>query len=204
MLPKSLQNLVDQLKKLPGIGPKTAERLTFFLLRSHRSFPKELGSALLKMHEGVKLCSQCFTLSEKDLCKICDDPARNHALICVVEEMVDAIAIEATHEYRGLYHVLHGKISPLDHMHPKDLKIEELIARLTGSAKNGRKVEEIIIATNPDMEGETTALYLAKTMEPLGIKITRIARGLPVGSNLEYADQITITRALDGRQAFGI
>lgn len=205
MLPKSLQTLVDQLKKLPGIGPKTAERLTFFLLRSHQSNLKQLGESILKLTEGVALCQTCFNVSEKNICKICDDETRDHTVICVVEEPTDAIAIENTHEYRGLYHVLHGKISPLDQVHIKDLKIQELVNRARKTLKNGEKtsvVSEVILAMNPDMEGEVTALYLAKLLKPLGVKVTRIASGLPVGSDLEYADQTTLKSALDGRREF--
>lgn len=204
MLPKTLKDLIDQLKKLPGIGPKTAERLTFHLLRGHRSNLRQLGEAVLKLAEGIHFCSQCFNVSEKNLCGICGDMRRDHSVICVVEEPTDALAIENTHEFRGLYHVLHGKISPLDRMHPKDLKIDALMRRVRHSPGGSDTIQEVILATNPDAEGETTALYLAKLLKPLGIKITRIARGIPVGSDLEYADQITLTRALDGRQEFFI
>lgn len=200
MLPKSLQNLIDQLKKLPGIGPKTAERLSFFLLRSHRSNIRQLGEAILKLPGSVRLCEQCFNVSEGVCCEICEDLSRDRSIICVVEEPADAVAIENTHEFKGLYHILHGKISPLDRIQPKDLKIEGLVKRLEESRKNGQIVKEIILATNPDMEGETTALYLVKLLKSLGIKITRIASGIPVGADLEYADQITLTKALDGRR----
>ncbi len=205
MLPKSIQTLIDNLKKLPGIGPKTAERLTFYLLRSHRSNLKQLGEAVLKLNEGIHLCSECFHVSEKNLCDICSDLRRERSVICVVEEPTDVIAIENTHEYRGLYHVLHGKISPLERMHPQDLKIGELVRRIehySKSENNSAAIIEVILATNPDMEGETTALYLARLLKPLGVKITRIARGLPVGSDLEYADQTTLSRALEGRHEF--
>lgn len=201
MLPKSLQNLISELKKLPGIGPKSAERLAFYLLRTHRSNIKALGEAVLDIMEGIRLCTECFQVSEKPLCEVCDNPRRNHQLLCVVEDATDALAIENTHEYHGLYHILHGRISPLNKMLPKDLKIESLVKRVKKlREKNGDP--EIILAMNPDMEGETTALYLAKLLKPMKIKVTRIARGLPVGSDLEYADQITLTRALEGRQIF--
>lgn len=201
MLPKSLKNLIDELKKLPGVGPKSAERLAFHLLRTHRPNVKALGDAVLNLIDGVLMCTECFNVSEKNPCSTCQNPRRDHAVICVVEEATDALAIENTHQYHGLYHVLHGRISPLNNMAPHDLKIEELLARVRKKSREGVTVEAIL-AMNPDMEGETTALYLAKKLKPLGAKITRIARGIPVGSDLEYADQVTLTRAMEGRQLF--
>lgn len=199
MLPKSLKNLIDELKKLPGIGPKSAERLAFHLLRTHQSDIEKLSKSISELTDGVKICAVCFNLSEKNPCAICDNPRRERNIICVVEEVTDALAIEKTHEYKGLYHILHGRISPLNKMGPDDLKIRELIMRVK---KNGMENFEIILAMNPDLEGETTALYLAKLLKPLGARVTRIALGIPVGSDLEFADQITLTKAMEGRQEF--
>lgn len=206
MLPRSLRNLIDELKKLPGIGHRSAERMAFHLIRSHRSNRDSLSSALMKIGDEVHFCKECFNISEKNICNICGNPKRDRSIICVVEEITDALAIDKTHDYKGLYHVLHGKISPLNNMGPDDLKIRELVARIKRMASENGKNEpiEIILAMNPDMEGETTALYLAKILKPLGVRLTRIARGIPVGSDLEFADQLTLSRALDGRQEFSI
>lgn len=201
MLPKSLQNLINELKKLPGIGPKSAERLVFHLLRTHESDVQRLGDAVLKLTSEINMCTECFNVSEKSLCDICSNLRRDHSVICVVEDPTDALAVENTHEYKGLYHVLHGRISPLNHVLPHDLKIDGLVRRVKRNLKENKDIE-IILAMNPDMEGETTALYLAKLLKPLGVRITRIAAGLPVGSDLEYADQMTLTKALEGRHVF--
>lgn len=198
-LPSSVQNLIDELAKLPGIGPKTAERLTFYLLRSSDNDISSLGQAVLNLKGKIKTCSQCFNLSETDPCTICADVSRDFSKICVVEEPLDVLALEKTGEYKGLYHVLGGAISPVEGIGPDNLLIKELLVRLQ---KNKDKTKELILATNPSLEGEATAMYLKKLLESLGIKITRIARGLPMGAELEYADEITLTRALEGRKEY--
>jgi recombination protein RecR len=198
-LPSSVQNLIDELAKLPGIGPKTAERLAFYLLRSSNKDINALGQALLNLKGKIKTCSQCFNLSETDPCTICADNNRDTSKICVVEEPLDVLALEKTGEYKGLYHVLGGVISPIEGIGPDDLHIKEFLPRFS---KNKNQVKEIILATNPSLEGEATAMYLKKLLEPLGIKLTRIARGLPIGAELEYADEITLSRALEGRKEY--
>lgn len=198
-LPSSVQNLIDELAKLPGIGPKTAERLTFYLLRSSDNDISGLGQAVLNLKGKIKTCSCCFNLSETDPCTICADESRDASKICVVEEPLDLLALEKTGEYKGLYHVLGGAISPVEGIGPDNLLIKELLIRLQ---KNKDKTKELILATNPSLEGEATAMYLKKLLESLGIKITRIARGLPMGAELEYADEITLTRALEGRKEY--
>jgi len=195
-LPKSFQNLIGELSKLPSIGPKSAQRLAFYLLRAKDEQGKALSDAIANLKEGVQVCHTCFNLSESDPCKICSDEGRDQGVICVVEEALDALAIEKTNEYKGVYHVLNGVISPINGVGPDDLKINELIRRLE---KNKDKVREIIIATNPTMEGEATAMYILKATDSFDIKTSRIARGLPSGGDLEYADDITLIRALEGR-----
>lgn len=190
-----LTNLIVALNKLPGIGPKTAQRLAFYLLAAPREEAEALAQAILKARERVIYCSSCFNFTDRNPCWICQDETRDRHLICVVEEPRDIVAFEKTREYQGLYHVLHGVLSPLNGVTPEDLKIKELLSRL-----EGQKVEEVIVATNPSTEGETTALYLARLLKPLGIKVTRLAHGLPVGGELEYADQATLVRALEGRR----
>ena len=192
---ESIDRLIDELTKLPGIGEKTAQRLTFFLLKAPEEDVRELANALVAVKEHVKYCSVCGNITEHDPCRICRDDRRNKQLLCVVEEPNDLFAIERTREYSGLYHVLMGTLSPLDGIGPEDIRIQELLVRLQQSA-----CEEVIIATNPNVEGEATAMYLAKLLKPLGVKITRIAHGIPVGGDLEYADEITMTRALEGRR----
>lgn len=194
VIPQNVQNLIDELASLPGIGPKTAQRLTFYLLRSADKDLDELGSAVLDLKKDIKTCSVCSNIAESDPCHICEDTRREKTNICVVEEPLDVVAIEKTGKFQGLYHVLGGVISPIEGVGPDDLFIKQLIERLKGS-----EVEEIILATNPSVEGEATALYLQKLINPLDIKITRIARGLPVGSDLEYADEVTLSRAIEGR-----
>ena len=191
----SIGRLIDELTKLPGIGEKTAQRLTFFLLKAPEEEVKELANALIAVKEHVRYCSVCGNITEQDPCGICRDEKRNRRVICVVEEPNDLFAIERTREYSGLYHVLMGTLSPLDGIGPEDIRIQELLVRLQQSP-----CEEVIIATNPNVEGEATAMYLAKLLKPLGIKTTRIAHGIPVGGDLEYADEITMTRALEGRR----
>ena len=189
--------LIEELSKLPGIGPKTAQRLTFYLLRSPGDQARDLARAILEVKEKIGFCSRCFNMTDVDPCRICADPARDLSQICVVEEPLDILALERTRSYKGLYHVLHGAISPMDGIGPEDLKVRELLARLQGGT-----VMELILATNPNLEGEATGMYLSRLVSPLGITVTRLARGLPVGGDLEYADEVTLTRALEGRQRF--
>ncbi len=208
MLPKSLQHLIDSLAKLPGVGQKSAQRLAYFLLRSHRSLAQEIGETLLNLRDTMQLCKECFNISDAQLCSVCGNSRRYKNLICVVEHIFDAEAIERSGEFKGVYHILHGKISPLDNISPDDLKIKELFVRIKrmqeNSQKNGTQDEqiEIILATNPSSEGETTALYIQRFLSPLNVKLTRIATGIPVGADLEYADEITLGRAIKGRQDY--
>lgn len=187
--------LIEEFTKLPGIGPKTAQRLTFYLLRVPTDEAKELAQAILEVKEKVVFCSVCFNITEKEPCLICDGTERDKSMICVVEEPLDVLALERTGEFNGLYHVLHGAISPMEGIGPEQLRIRELLGRLASGS-----VREVILATNPNLEGEATAMYLAKLIAPLGPRVTRLARGLPIGSDLEYADEITLTRALEGRR----
>ena len=197
LLPDPLQKLVLALERLPGIGPKTASRLAFYLLRSPNEVADDLASALQNLKKSISQCSVCFnfTLSGQELCEVCASPERDASLICVVEEALDVLALERTAGYNGRYHVLHGALSPIEGIGPDDLKISQLIERV-----NGGLVKEIIIATNPSMEGDATALYLRQQLQPYGVKVTGLARGLPMGGDLEYADQSTLLRALSGRQ----
>ncbi len=193
-IPRPVQILIDELSRLPGIGPKTASRLTYFLLRQPPEQSKSLAEALVEMKERTRFCSICFNMTENDPCPVCSDKAREASVLCVLEEPLDVIAIEKTRVFKGRYHVLHGAISPVDDVGPDDLRIKELLNRLRDN-----KVREVIIATNPSYEGEATAMYLQKQIAPLGLKVTRLARGLPVGGDLEYADETTLARALEGR-----
>ena len=195
-VPKSIQNLVEAFERLPGIGPKTAQRLTFYLLHAPIEEAKALASAALEMKEKTVLCSVCFNIGEKDPCSICEDFSRDQTVVMVVENPLDVLALEKAN-YKGLYHVLHGVISPLENIGPEEIHIRELLPRLKDDL-----VKELIIATNPTMEGEATAMYIQRLLSPLGVKVTRIARGLPVGSDLEYADETTLTRALEGRREY--
>jgi recombination protein RecR len=190
-----IARLVKELAKLPGIGEKTAQRLAFHILEAGPGYAAELAAAVTGVVRDVRLCSSCQTLTDRDPCAICEDPRRDARLLCVVEGVPDLLAIERTHEFRGRYHVLHGALSPLDGVGPADLKIRELLVRLEGAP-----ADEVVIATNPDVEGEATALYLTKLLKPIGIKVTRIAQGVPMGGDLEYADQATLARALAGRR----
>jgi recombination protein RecR len=190
-----IARLVKELARLPGIGEKTAQRLAFHILKVGAGYAGDLAAAITGVVRDVRLCSSCQTLTDKDPCAICADPRREARLICVVEGVPDLVAVERTREYRGRYHVLHGALSPLDGVGPSDLKIRELLLRLEQAP-----VDEIVVATNPDVEGEATALYLAKLLKPLGVKVTRIAQGVPMGGDLEYADQVTLARALSGRR----
>lgn len=187
--------MIEELSRLPGVGGKTAQRLAFFMLKNSPENARSLSAALSALHEQVKTCRTCFNLSDKELCPICSDEKRSDKTICVVEEPKDLGAIERTGDFAGRYHVLLGSLSPLEGIGPDDLKIRELLGRLQGG-----DVTEVIVATNPDVEGEATALYLAKLIKPLGIKLTRLASGLPMGAELEYADQITVARALANRR----
>jgi recombination protein RecR len=197
LLPEPLQRLVIALERLPGVGPKTASRLAFYLLRSPNEIADDLAGALQNLKISIGQCTVCFnfTLSGQDLCDVCASPERDAGLICVVEEALDVLALERTAGYHGRYHVLHGALSPIEGIGPDDLKIHPLIERV----KRGQ-VKEIIIATNPSMEGDATALYLSQQLQPYSVKVTRLARGLPMGGDLEYADQSTLLRALSGRQ----
>jgi recombination protein RecR len=182
--------------KLPGVGEKTAQRLAFHVLKSPPEYARDLAAALLALREEVRLCSVCCNLTAQDPCPICKDPQRDGKLICVVESVPDLLAVERTREFRGRYHVLHGALSPLDGVGPDQLKIKELLARLAPDSG----VEEVIVATDPTVEGEATALYLHRLLKPLGVRVTRIAQGVPMGGDLEYADQVTLARALQGRR----
>jgi recombination protein RecR len=194
--------LIDALTQLPGVGPKTASRLAYFLLREPAETSQQLAEALRDLKARTRLCSVCFNITESDPCGVCGDPTRDHSTICVVEEPLDVSAIERS-RYRGVYHVLHGVISPINGLGPDDLKIDELIARIQKSAHNGLPAREVILATNPTVEGEQTAAFIQRKLSPLQIKVTRLARGLPVGGDLEYADEVTLSRALEGRQQMG-
>ncbi|HLG74292.1 MAG TPA: recombination mediator RecR [Chloroflexota bacterium] len=193
--PASVTRLIDAFRRLPTVGPKTAERLTYFLLRNPNNLTTELANALVDLRDKTILCSVCFNLADVDPCHICRNPARDRSVICVVEEPLDILAIERTGEYKGLYHVLHGAISPMERVSAEDLKIRELIERLRSD-----EVQEIILATNPNMEGDATAMFITRQLASLDVRVTRLARGLPIGGDLEYADQITLTRALEGRR----
>jgi recombination protein RecR len=196
-LPPAMTRLVKELSRLPGIGEKTASRLAFNLLNRPRDEVIALAESLLEMKERVGLCAECFGLSDAPRCRICDDPQREHDLICVVEGPADLMAIERARTFGGVYHVLHGAIAPLDGIGPDDIKIGELLTRLRASDP---RVTEVIIATNATVEGEATALYLAKMLKPIGVKATRLARGLPAGGDLEYSDSATLNSALSGRR----
>ena len=189
-----LAKLVEQFERLPGIGRKTAQRLAFYVLALPKEKAAEFANAILEAHEKIKRCPVCQSLTEKELCPICSDETRERSVICVVENSQDVIAFERTREYHGLYHVLHGLISPMDGVGPDQLCIKELLARLGDGT-----VKEVVMATNPTVEGEATAMYLARLLKPMGVKVTRLAYGIPVGGNLEYADEVTLTRALEGR-----
>ena len=194
-LPPSVTRLIEVLSELPGIGPKTASRLTFFLLRGETDLPLRLAEALRDLKERTQFCSVCYNITEEDPCPICSDPNRDRSLICVVEEPLDVVAIERTEQYRGLYHVLHGALAPMEGIFAENLRIAELLQRVQAGG-----VEEVILATNPTSEGDYTAAYLLSKLRPLGVRITRLGRGLPVGGDLEYADQITLANALEGRR----
>lgn len=192
----SIEKLIESFARLPSIGNKTAARLAFHMLNASEQETQEFINSILNAKKNLKYCSKCYNISDTDPCPICGNEKRNHTVICVVEDVRDIIAMERTHEFKGVYHVLHGSISPMNGIGPEDIKIKELLNRLAGE----EKIEEVIIATNPRVEGEATAMYLSKLIKPFGIKVTRIAHGVPVGGDIEYADEITLTKALEGRR----
>lgn len=187
--------LIEEFHKLPGIGPKSAQRLTYHILRLPEADARGLAEAILEVKERITFCSVCQNITDIDPCALCDDPARDGTMICVVEQPLDILALERTRSYRGRYHVLHGAISPMDGVGPEELKVQELLSRLRDGV-----VREVILATNPNLEGEATAMYLGRLLSPLGVRVTRLARGLPAGAELEYADDVTLARALEGRR----
>ena len=186
--------LIQELARLPGIGEKTASRLALHILRSSRENAEALSRAILEVKEKIRLCSRCFNLTDQDLCRICQDARRNQEVVCVVSGPEDLMALERSGSYQGLYHVLHGVLSPLEGIGPQDLRLEELLSRLRGG-----KIQEVILATNPSVEGEATAQYLSQIIKPLGVRVTRIARGVPMGGDLQYIDQVTLTKSLENR-----
>ncbi|MCX8006722.1 MAG: recombination mediator RecR [Coriobacteriia bacterium] len=194
----AIARLIDELQRLPGIGPKSAQRLAFHILRTDEEGARRLADAILDVKRSVRFCSQCYNLAEGDLCEVCASEKRDRSVLCVVEEPRDVVAIERSGGFTGLYHVLHGAIAPMDGIGPDQLKMRELVERVSGG-----EVKEVIVATNPNVEGETTALYIARLLRPLGVRVTRIASGLPVGGDLEYADEVTLSRALEGRRDIG-
>lgn len=208
-LAEPVSKLIEAFSQLPGIGPKTASRLTYFLLRSDDAIGQNLADALQDLKANTLFCSVCQNIADRDPCAVCDNVQRDHTQICIVEEPLDVQAVERTREYHGVYHVLHGAISPMEGVGPDDLKIAELLKRIqasdgaTGQGVDAERpevpVQEILLATNPNLEGEATAMYISRLIKPLGIRVTRLARGLPVGGDLEYADEVTLGRALAGR-----
>jgi recombination protein RecR len=201
VLIEPVARLIEAFARLPGIGPKTAQRLTYHLLRAPDAEARALASALVAVRDEVVFCDRCFNISDAPLCPICRDPGRDVTRLCVVEEPLDVLALERTAEFRGLYHVLHGAISPIDGIGPERLRVRELLERADGAARAGEPLAEVILATNPTLEGEATAMYLAERLEGVVASVTRIARGLPVGGDLEYADEMTLIRALQGRRS---
>ena len=193
----SLEKLIEEFSNFPGIGKKTAQRMAFFVLKQRKEESEALAQAILEVKSKVRYCTICFNITEDDPCAICQDVKKDRSTICVVEEANDVVALEKVNQYKGLYHVLGGVLSPLDGIGPEDLKVKELLSRL-----KDKQIKEVILATNPSTEGEATAIYLSKLIKPLGVKVTRIARGLPAGGELEYADQTTLANALEGRVEF--
>lgn len=191
----SIEKLIQSFEKLPSIGNKTAARLAFYILNASEEETNDFVSSIINAKKNLKYCTKCYNLSDTDPCSICGNPKRDQSQICVVEDVRDIIAMERTHEFKGVYHVLHGSISPMNGIGPEDIKIKELLARLMDG-----QVKEVILATNPRVEGEATAMYLSKLIKPLGVSVTRIAHGIPVGGDLEYTDEITLTKALEGRR----
>ncbi len=189
-----LQNLIEEFEKLPGIGSKTAQRLAFFVLNQPKEKAEKFANAIIEAKKSLCYCKKCQNLSDKEVCNICDNPTRDQSIICVMESPKDVLQMERTNEFKGVYHVLHGAIAPMDNVGPDDIKIKELMARI---AEGG--VQEVIMATNPNLEGETTAMYISKLIKPFGVKVTRIAHGVPVGGELEFADEITLSKAMQWR-----
>lgn len=189
-----LQNLIDEFRKLPGIGTKTAQRLAYYVLNLPEEKAMRFSDAIVQAKKKICYCKICQNFSDSEVCSVCANPARDSGVICVVENPKDVVQMEKTNEFKGVYHILHGAISPMDNIGPEDIKIKELMTRVTGG-----EVREVIMATNPNLEGETTAMYISKLLKPFGIKVTRIAHGVPVGGELEYADEVTLARALQGR-----
>lgn len=200
-IPKAIQNVVESFERLPGIGPKTAERLTFYLLHVPQGELERFATSVQNLKKDTVICSICFTVDESDPCSICSDPQRNQSIICVVEQMLDVLALEKNKKYPGVYHVLNGKIDPLNNIGPDEIRINELLLRIKG---HGNSVKEIILATNPTMEGEATAMYIAKKLKMYNqeVKVSRIGRGLPIGADIEYADPTTLERAMEGRSEY--
>lgn len=195
MYSESVQKLIKEFEKFPGIGHKTAVRLAFYVLEEDESFAKNMASAIVEAKSKVKFCSKCFNMTDTDPCSICSNQKRDKEVLCVVEDVKDVVAMEKTHEFKGMYHVLHGAISPMNNVSAADIKIKELVSRLSDN-----EIKEVIIATNPTIEGEATAMYISRLLKPLGVKVTRIAHGIPVGGDLEYTDEITLIKALEGRR----
>lgn len=196
-IPKSVAIVIAEFEKLPGIGPKSAQRLTYYLLHAPKEVARELSEAVAQLKDKTVLCSTCYNVAEIDPCEVCSSKVRDRSIIMVVEEPLDALALERSRSFKGMYHVLHGAIAPLENIGPDELYVRQLLPRL----KNG-EVKEVILATNPNIEGEATAMYIQRLIQPLGVKITRIARGLPTGADLEYADETTLSRAIEGRVDF--
>ena len=190
-----VQELIDQLGRLPGVGPKSAQRIAFYLLKLPKEDAERLAQSIIEAKERISFCRRCWNVSEGELCELCADERRDPTIVCVVEEPRDIVAVEKTQEYRGRYHVLQGAISPIEGIGPEQLRVKELLARVDAEG-----IKEVILCTNPNLEGEATAMYLARLLKPLGLKVTRIASGLPVGGDLEYADELTLGRALEGRR----
>lgn len=203
MYAEPVQRLIDELSRLPGIGPKSAQRVAFHLLKISASSARQLAAAIIEVKERVRLCRLCFNVSDQELCEFCRDPRRDGSVICVVQEPPDIVALERTREFGGLYHVLQGAISPIEGIGPEELRVAELLDRIKTPLEGRPPVREVIVATNPNVEGEATAMYLARLLTPLGISVTRLASGLPVGGDLEYADEVTLGRALEGRRRIG-
>jgi recombination protein RecR len=198
-----IQRLIDELSRLPGIGPKSAQRVAFHLLKVSSQEARKLSDAIEEVKDKVSLCRICFNVSDQQVCGYCRDDRRDATILCVVQDPPDIVAVERTREFHGLYHVLQGAISPIEGIGPEDLRVAELLQRIGSPPEGHGAIQEVIVATNPNIEGEATAMYLARLVEPLGVKVTRLASGLPVGGDLEYADEVTLGRALEGRRRIG-
>ena len=195
--PAAVARLVDELRSLPGIGPKSAQRIAFHLLRGRREDAERLGEAVARLHEEIRLCARCNAITDREVCAHCSDPGRSDRVVCVVEEPMNLVAVERSRDFKGRYHVLHGALSPLQGIGPDELKVQGLLDRIRAGG-----VEEVILATSPTVEGEATAAWLSRLLKPLGARVTRIAMGVPVGSDLEWADEVTIAKALEGRREY--